>query len=124
MAPGYKTRNVSAENGDPDSLLNFYKALIRLRRENRALRDGDFVLVNETDHNVLSYLRRAGDGAAVLVALNFSPKSQTARFTLESQGLHGKRASTLLSSFGKAGQPVDLNGVALPAYGSWVGQIR
>ena len=124
VAPGYKTRNVSAESGDPDSLLNYYKALIRLRRENRALRDGDFVLVNEADHNVLSYLRRASDGTAVLVALNFSPKPQTVNFTLESQGLHGKRASTLLSSFGKAGQSVDLNGVALPAYGSWVGQIR
>src|SRR5438093_4820038 len=51
----YKARNVAAESGDSASLLNYYKALIRLRKENPALRDGDFVLVNETDKNVLSW---------------------------------------------------------------------
>ena len=45
-------------------------------------------------------------------------------FHLEPQGLHGSRASTLLSSFGKAGQPADLNNVVLPAYGTWVGRIQ
>jgi alpha-glucosidase len=124
VAPDYRERNVSVERGDPDSLLNFYKALIRLRKENSALRDGDFALLNETDHNVLSYLRRAGDGTAVLVALNLSAKPQTVSFHLEPQGLHGSRASTLLSSFGKAGQPADLNNVVLPAYGTWVGRIQ
>jgi hypothetical protein len=39
----------------------------------RALSDGDFVLVNETDHNVLSYLRWTDHGTAVLIALNLSP---------------------------------------------------
>ena len=51
-------------------------------------------------------------------------KPQTVSFHLEPQGLHGSRASTLLSSFGKAGQPADLNNVVLPAYGTWVGRIQ
>jgi alpha-glucosidase len=124
VAPDYRTRNVSVESSDPDSLLNYYRALIRLRRDNSALRDGDFALVNETDKNVLSYLRRAGDGTAVLVVLNVSAKPQTVSFNLQPQGLNGRRASILLSSFGKAGRPADLNNVVLPAYGSWVGRIR
>lgn len=124
VAPDYRTRNVSVEGSDPDSLLNYYKALIRLRRDNSALHDGDFALVNETDHNVLSYLRREGDGTAVLVVLNVSAKPQTVSFNLEPQGVHGSHASTLLSSFGKSGQSADLNDIVLPAYGSWVGQIR
>jgi alpha-glucosidase len=124
VAPDYKERNVARERQNPASLLNFYKALIRLRKENRALRDGDFVLVNEADHNVLSWLRRAGDGTAVLVALNLSATPQTVSFDLQPQGVRGGRASTLLSSFGKPGQPVELQKVVLPAYAAWVGQIQ
>lgn len=123
-APDYKRRNVAVESGAPDSLLNYYKALIRLRRENSAIREGDFALVNETDHNVLSYLRKSADGTAVLVALNLSAKPQTVSYNLEAQGLHGRHASILLSSSGKAGQSADLTKVVLPAYGSWVGQIQ
>jgi alpha-glucosidase len=73
---------------------------------------------------VLSYLRRAGAGEAVLVALNLSAKPQTVSFNLEPQGVYAGHASTLLSSFGKAGQSANLNRVVLPAYGSWVAQIR
>ena len=75
-------------------------------------------------HNVLSYLRRAADGTAVLVALNLSAKPQTVSFNLESHGLHGRHASTLLSSYEKAGQSADVNNMVLPAFGSWVGQIQ
>jgi len=124
VASDYRKRNVSVEGSDPDSLLNYYKALIHLRKDNSAIRDGDFALVNETDHNVLSYLRRAADGTAVLVALNLSAKPQTVSFNLESRGLHGRHASTLLSSYEKAGQSADLNNIVMPAYGSWVGQIQ
>ncbi len=119
VAPDYRERNVAVESGNPDSLLNFYKALIRLRRRNSALRDGSFALVNETDHNVLSYLRRGGDGTAVLVAVNMSPNPHTVSFDLQPQ-----RASTLLSSFVKAGAPMNLDSLALPPYGSWIGQIQ
>jgi alpha-glucosidase len=124
VASDYRKRNVSVEGSDPDSLLNYYKALIRLRKDNSAIRDGEFALVNETDHNVLSYLRRAADGTAVLVALNLSAKPQTVSFNLESHGLHGRHASTLLSSYEKAGQSADVNNMVLPAFGSWVGQIQ
>jgi len=124
VASDYRKRNVSVEGSDPDSLLNYYKALIRLRKDNSAIRDGEFALVNETDHNVLSYLRRAADGTAVLVALNLSAKPQTVSFNLESHGLHGRHASTLLSSYEQAGQSADVNNMVLPAFGSWVGQIQ
>ena len=119
VAPDYKERNVAVERPDPNSLLNFYKTLIRLRKKNSALRDGDFALVNASDHNVLSYLRKAGDGTSVLVVLNCTALPQTVSFDLRS-----KEAATLLSSFAKAGRPVDLKRVMLPPYGSWVGQLQ
>jgi alpha-glucosidase len=119
VAPDYKERNVVAERHDPNSLLNFYKALIRLRKENSALRDGDFELVNATDHNVLSYMRKAADGTEALVVLNCSVSPQTESFDVRST-----QAVTLVSSFAKTGRVVDLKRVMLPPYGSWVGQLQ
>jgi alpha-glucosidase len=118
-APNYKERNVAAETTDPDSLLNYYKALIRLRKTNGALRDGDFALVNETDNNVLAFVRTAA-GKAVLVALNFTAQPQTVHFNLSA----GKQATTLLSSSSKAGQSNDLQGLVLPPFGTFVGQLH
>lgn len=79
VAPDYKTCNVEAQERDPDSLLNYYRSLIRMRKENPALRDGNFTLVSEDDPNVLSWIRKAG-GKAVLAAVNFSAIPRTAEF--------------------------------------------
>jgi alpha-glucosidase len=119
VAPDYKERNVADERTDPNSLLNFYKALIRLRKKNAALSDGDFELVNATDRNVLSYMRKAPDGSSVLVVLNCTASPQTQSFDVRST-----QAVTLLSSFAKTGRVVDLKRVMLPPYGSWVGQLQ
>jgi alpha-glucosidase len=123
VPPTYKERNVAAEANDPDSLLNYYKALIRLRKTNPALKDGDFTLINETDQDVLAFIRKA-DGKAVLVALNFTPHRQKVSFDLEPQGVRGKQATTVLSSFSKAGHNSSLKDLVLPPYGAYVGQVQ
>jgi len=111
VAPGYMARNVAAEANDPDSLLNYYRTLTRLRKTDAALRDGDFALVNEADTNVLAFLRKAANGTAILVALNFTPASRTVSFNLEPQGVPGRQMTTVLSSFSKAGQSSSLRGL-------------
>ena len=119
VAPGYETRNVAVETRDPGSLLNYYKALIRLRKTDPALRAGDFALIDENDKNVLAFTRRAKDGTTDLVVLNFTASPQTASF--HAGGAH---AATLLSSFSKSGQTVSLNSLALPGYGAFVGRVQ
>jgi alpha-glucosidase len=118
VAPDYATRNVAVETKDPDSLLNYYRALIHLRRTDAALHDGDFELVNQNDQNVLAFTRSAKDGSRVLVALNFTPSAQTAAFDL------GKTATALLSTFAKPGETVHLDSLALPAYGTFIGRVQ
>ena len=118
LAPGYQTRNVAVEQKDPNSLLNFYKALIRLRRENPALRSGDVELTDENNNNVLAFLRR-GEGKTVLVALNFTPGPQEASYHV---GV--RQATTLLSTFANVGQPADVMRMLLPPYGVWVGELQ
>ncbi len=119
VAPSYLTRNVAVEQKEPDSLLKFYQALIRLRKENAALRDGDVELVDQNNENVLAFVRRAPGAKAVLVALNFTGGPQEASYQVGST-----QATTLLSTFSKPGEQGDVRRMLLPAYGVWVGQLE
>ncbi|MBI4770307.1 MAG: DUF3459 domain-containing protein [Chloroflexi bacterium] len=70
LNPDHDTRNVAAQRGDPDSVLNFYRALLQLRRACPALRRGDFRPLVERPVAALAYLRRCPE-QTLLVALNF-----------------------------------------------------
>ncbi len=59
---------VAAQDADPGSLLNLYRRLIRLRRENEALTVGKLVPLSATSSQVVAYLRRAGNHAVLVVA--------------------------------------------------------
>jgi alpha-glucosidase len=119
----YRTVNVATESKNPDSLLNYYKRLIKLRKENEQLREGDFVLTNEKSEAVLSYIRLTRNGKAVIVALNFTHRPQTVSIDLKGQGLTGRHARILIQSF-NGPEMVDLGHVVLPPYGSFVGQME
>src|SRR3984885_10687316 len=97
VPPTYKTYNVASERKDPSSILNVYRHLLRLRRENPALREGEYVALNEDDPNVLSYLRKYKN-EAVLVVLNMSDSTQVVKFDLAPMGFISKSARTLLST--------------------------
>jgi alpha-glucosidase len=64
-----ETVNVTTESADPYSLLNLYRMLLRLRRDEPALAIGEYREHSVGPH-VLSYERIAG-GQRILVALNF-----------------------------------------------------
>jgi alpha-glucosidase len=93
----YKTRNVADELKDPNSILNWYKQLLALRRSSSALLDGDYVALNEKDPNVFSYLRKS-KSHAVIVVINMSASPQTVNFKLSQQRLNVKSAKTLLTT--------------------------
>ena len=93
----YKTRNVASELQDPNSLLQFYKHLLALRRESPALLDGDYIPLNQADAHVLAYMRKS-KGQTVVVALNVSDAPQSINLDLAAQGLSNPRLKTLLST--------------------------
>ena len=105
------TVNVAVENKDSNSLLNWYKQLIALRRSNAAIRDGNYTTVNGDDPNVLSFLRKSGD-QTVLVALNMSAQAQTINYKLE------QSTGEVLLAAPKVVMPsVGLGKVTIPAFG-------
>ena len=122
VGANYRTANVALESREPDSLLNYYKKLIKLRKENEQLRDGDFVLTAEKNFSVLSYIRITHNGQAVVVALNFTGSPQMMGWDLASRGVKGTHLKTLIASFRVAGE-TELGRVMLPPYGSYVGQV-
>ncbi len=121
VAPSHATRNVAAESKDPDSLLSYYKALLRLRKTNAALNSGDFSFLNEADRNVLAFARTTNSGTAVVVAMNFTGMPRMVSLTVPAREW---RALTVLSSFSRPGVTVDLKNLELRAYGSLIEQLK
>jgi len=63
------TTTVQAEDRDPASLLNLYRRLIHLRRENEALASGTLVRLSSGGiPDVVAYLRRSGAHAVMVIA--------------------------------------------------------
>jgi oligo-1,6-glucosidase/alpha-glucosidase len=64
--------NVQDQLADQDSLLNLYRALLRLRNETHSLQTGRLELIGDPDTNkyILAYTR-SGEDQTLLVALNF-----------------------------------------------------
>ena len=67
----YPDRNVEQQMTDPNSLLNFIKIIIQIRKAEPALQRGDFQPLTEDPHQILAYYRTLQDDQ-VLVVLNFS----------------------------------------------------
>ena len=108
---------------EPESILNFYRAVLALRHQNQALRDGEYVALNENDLNVLSYLRRYKD-EALLVVLNMSSSPQKVSFDLQAQGLSASKVTTMLTT-GKANrQSGSLKALSLEPFGVYIGKIE
>ncbi|MEO0375738.1 MAG: alpha-glucosidase [Cyanobacteria bacterium P01_A01_bin.17] len=66
----YTDINVEVELADQDSILNFYRQLIQLRKQSRALREGSWRALIDYPHEQLTYLRETED-EQVLVIINF-----------------------------------------------------
>jgi alpha-glucosidase len=122
IANNYKTHNVASENADPNSILNFYKQLTKLRTQEKALADGAYIPLNESDPDVLSYLRQEKE-STILVAVNMSPNEKVAHFKLESYGVKGTKAAGLLSQ-PSGMQTASTDALKLAPYGVFIGRVK
>ena len=76
---------VAAQDGDPGSLLNLYRKLIRVRNANPALASPQRKRLPTNVDDVYAILRGAGD-RQVLVVLNFAPEARKAGVDLSMAG--------------------------------------
>jgi alpha-glucosidase len=123
VPPSAGAINVQAEQSNPDSLLAWYKALIRLRKTNPAFVRGANVMLDTENTKVLSWMREAPGGPKVVVSVNFTAERQTVNLAAGGAGVNAARLRTLLKSPG-AGDPASLDSVELGPFGVYIGEVR
>jgi len=63
----YKKINVSAEEKNADSVLNFYKMLVKFRKENKIVQDGDIKFFELENNNVIAYCRTLSNEGLIVI---------------------------------------------------------
>lgn len=66
----YIVRNVDAQAADPASLLNWYRSLIALRKDDPVFRDGGYIPLESGNAAVYAFARETKDGTGALVLAN------------------------------------------------------
>ena len=89
--PNYKQINAAQEDADPASVLNYMRALLKLRSQSRAFVYGDYHDLDPKDAHVYAYTRELGPETYLMVE-NFSSTPVT--YTMPA----GTKAATLLLS--------------------------
>jgi alpha-glucosidase len=123
IPPSYKVINVAAQEHNRDSILHWYQQLIALKQHDAALHDGAEIMLNTSDDQVLSWMRKGQNGEVVVVACNFTAQPQTAGFDLGAQGVDSDHVQTLLKT-PDAPDPQSLNSIHLGPYGVYLGRVR
>ena len=120
IPPTYAKVNVKAEEANPDSLLAWYRSLIRLKKSTPALERGNYVLLGTQNDKVLSWAREVSGARPVVVAVNFTAEPQTVDLSMPGSGL---KAETLLKTPGAA-DPLSLKAVHLGPFGVYIGEVK
>ena len=99
----FEERNIADQTDDPDSLLSYYRELIRLRNEHEALRTGDWIEVETNQFRTYAFLRYVEGEDPILVLLNLGKDPVTEYELMLADGVLGISASsvTAVSLFGQ-----------------------
>jgi oligo-1,6-glucosidase len=91
--PDHVTVNTAAQEKDPHSILNYFRQIVRLRKDNLVLVYGKYKLVDKDNPDVYAYTRE-GYGKKMLIVLNFKAHIATAN-----TGFDLSRARLLLDNY-------------------------
>ena len=82
LNPNYKEINVETEDKDENSPLNYFRRMIKFRKENQALIYGDAEYYDLENENIFAYSRES-DGRKLLILINFKESEATANIPFE-----------------------------------------
>ena len=91
--PNYLELNAAAQENDPDSCLNYFRRLVRLRKEEPTLIYGQYTLLDKDNPHVFAYTRELA-GKKLLILLNFKDKPATLKAARD-----WKRATPVLGNY-------------------------
>ena len=93
--PNYSKINVAQQEGDPDSILNFYRKAIDLRKSLAVVKDGDYREHYGLRPKLFGYSRTLGK-QKLLVVCSFSGKAQSFRLP---HGFDPRSAKLVLQNY-------------------------
>jgi glycosidase len=80
--------NAADQQDDPKSMLNFYKEMLRVRKENPALVFGEYTPLLESSNDVFAFLRQStSPQQTCLVVINFFDTPQRVNIRLPANAL-------------------------------------
>ncbi len=91
--PDYTKVNAAAEEKDANSVLNYFRKIVKLRKENLVLVYGKYTLLDKDNPQVYGYTREM-NGNKFLILLNFSAKQAAAN-----TGIDVSKAKMLISNY-------------------------
>jgi maltose alpha-D-glucosyltransferase/alpha-amylase len=110
---GYRSVNVAAQREDPDSLLNWTRTILGVRKQHPTFGRGDLELLDPDNEAVLAYVREGEE--TLVVANNLSEEAQTVVLDL---GDYAGRTLVDLIERDAVEEPASANWeLALPRYG-------
>lgn len=92
----YTYLNAQNQEKDPNSVLNYFRKMVKLRKSNDILIYGNYTLLDKENKDVYAYTREL-NGKKILVLLNFSAHNATAN-----TGIDLKKAKLLITNYSKA----------------------
>jgi oligo-1,6-glucosidase len=94
--PNYKTVNVATEERDTNSCLNYFRKIVKLRKDNLILVYGKYELIDKDNSDVYAYTREL-NGKKLLVLLNFTNKPASSN-----TGIDMSKAKVLIDNYADA----------------------
>jgi oligo-1,6-glucosidase len=89
----YTVLNADNQEKDPNSVLNYFRKMVQLRKSNDILIYGNYTLLDKDNKDVYAYTREL-NGKKILVLLNFSAHNASAN-----TGLNLKKAKVLITNY-------------------------
>lgn len=113
--PNYEKINQDIQEKDPNSVLNYFRKVVQLRKDHQVLTYGAYTLLDKNNPNVYAYTRE-DHGEKMLVVLNFSKQKTTTTLNINTKG-----AEAVLSNYATA--PVAGKTISLRPYEAVVYQL-
>jgi alpha-glucosidase len=111
--------NVAEQQDDSGSMLNFYRQMLRIRKQTPALIDGDYTPIHASAEDYFAFLRRSQEtGQTCLVILNLSANSRTLKFDLTAQAVR-----PLFSTHTPAGERVSPEALSIAPFEIFIGEL-
>ncbi len=83
----HESINVAAQDKDPNSVLNYFRSMVKLRKENPVLIYGDYKLLQPEHPDVYAYTRTLDD-KKVVVVLNFTDHDSSIQLVEAKNAVH------------------------------------